>query len=82
MKKTCGYENHLGTKTPYRNVANMDTTPFKYKGCVPKKILMIIRHGTRYPSVQYITMINELLPLIRDDIVKNGNISYINLSST
>lgn len=32
MKKSCGYYNHLGTKTPYRNVANMDTSPFTFKG--------------------------------------------------
>lgn len=32
MKKSTGYYNYLATKTPYRNVANMDSSPFVYKG--------------------------------------------------
>lgn len=34
FKDTSIYLDHLGTKTPYRHVANMDTTPMAFKGII------------------------------------------------
>ncbi|XP_075221008.1 multiple inositol polyphosphate phosphatase 1-like isoform X2 [Lycorma delicatula] len=60
---------HLGTKTPYRNVANLNTDSLNYSGCVPKKIWAIIRHGTREPTTEVAHVMNERLHFLKQVIV-------------
>ncbi|KAF6204355.1 hypothetical protein GE061_002696 [Apolygus lucorum] len=43
---------HLGTKTPYRVVANADEATPAYQGCTPIYIAGVVRHGTRTPGVK------------------------------
>ncbi|KAI4456534.1 multiple inositol polyphosphate phosphatase-related [Holotrichia oblita] len=72
--------NHLGTKSPYRYVANMNCTKDnKLQGCV-KKIWMLTRHGTRNPNVLQIQKMQGYLPILKDIILeRNSNISSSNL---
>ncbi|CAL7947580.1 unnamed protein product [Xylocopa violacea] len=65
------YRCRLGTKTPYRFISNHDDNPFEYSGCNPKKIWLIIRHGTRYPGKKYISSMMEKLPKLKNIILKN-----------
>lgn len=41
--------------------------------CTPTKIWMLVRHGTRNPSVKLIKKMRERLPQIRDLILNNTN---------
>ncbi|KAL3274093.1 hypothetical protein HHI36_015509 [Cryptolaemus montrouzieri] len=66
------YQLHLGTKTPYRIVANNTFGKIEYQGCKPNKMWMIIRHGTRNPSESFIESMDRRLPKIRDLILKNN----------
>ncbi|XP_076232027.1 multiple inositol polyphosphate phosphatase 1 [Calliopsis andreniformis] len=65
------YKCRLGTKTPYRLIANYDDSPPEYMGCAPKKIWMVIRHGTRYPGKKYISSLIEKLPKLQEIILEN-----------
>ncbi|XP_043254544.1 multiple inositol polyphosphate phosphatase 1 [Colletes gigas] len=65
------YRCKLGTKTPYRFIANYNDSPFEYTGCVPKKIWLILRHGTRFPSMKYISSMTEKLPNLQQIILDN-----------
>lgn len=67
------FEYHLGTKTPYRLVANTDTAKLDFEGCEAQKIWMIVRHGTRNPSADLIIKMNDRLPEIRDLILENNS---------
>ncbi|XP_072743794.1 multiple inositol polyphosphate phosphatase 1 isoform X2 [Anoplolepis gracilipes] len=61
LRRNGTYECKLGSKTPYRCVANYDDSALEFEDCVEKKIWLILRHGTRYPGKKYIPrMINEL----------------------
>ncbi|XP_019875531.1 multiple inositol polyphosphate phosphatase 1 [Aethina tumida] len=66
------YENHLATKTPYRIVANGTFGEVQYEGCTPVKAWMIVRHGTRNPSISFIEQYNNRLPQVRDLILENA----------
>ncbi|KAJ8975347.1 hypothetical protein NQ317_000275 [Molorchus minor] len=68
------FENHLSSETPYRLVSNKSFYRIQYDGCTPKKIWMVIRHGTRNPSISKIEQINNRLPDIRDFILENDNL--------
>ncbi|KAF5269596.1 hypothetical protein FQR65_LT05934 [Abscondita terminalis] len=66
---------HLGTKTPYRLVANKDDREFNHEGvngCIPHKIWMVVRHGTRNPTASFIERMQDRLPEIRDLIIDNN----------
>lgn len=69
------YRCRLGTKTPYRFIANYNDSPLEYAGCTPKKIWLVIRHGTRYPGKEYVRSMIKKLPelqqLILDSYAKN-----------
>lgn len=68
-------EHHLSTKTPYRLVANKEDIEIKHeaiKGCLPHKIWMVIRHGTRNPSAAFIERMKDRLPEIRNLILENN----------
>lgn len=43
-------------------------------GCEPKKIWMVIRHGTRNPNQRQIGLMNERLPEIRKLILNSDNL--------
>lgn len=65
------YFEYLGTKTPYRLIANLNSSEIRYEGCEPIKIWMMIRHGTRNPGDQLITSMNTQIMQLRDEIVIN-----------
>lgn len=65
------YSEYLGTKTPYRLIANLNTSEIAYEGCKPIKIWMMFRHGTRNPGDKMITSMNTQMMQIRDEIVIN-----------
>ncbi|KAK1133946.1 hypothetical protein K0M31_011733 [Melipona bicolor] len=65
------YKCRLGTKTPYRFISNNDDSPLEYSGCVPRKIWLILRHGTRYPGKKYIMPMIEKLPKLQEIILEN-----------
>ncbi|XP_031844555.1 multiple inositol polyphosphate phosphatase 1 [Nomia melanderi] len=65
------YRCKLGTKTPYRFIANYDDSPLEYSGCTPKKIWLVLRHGTRYPGKKYIPSMIEKLPQLQQTILHN-----------
>lgn len=69
---------HLGSKTPYRYVAEKNDSEVVYEGCHPKKIWAIIRHGTRYPSEKFVTKfglrLKEIQALIINKIKENEEI--------
>ncbi|XP_053988500.1 multiple inositol polyphosphate phosphatase 1 [Hylaeus volcanicus] len=65
------YKCKLGTKTPYRFIANYDDFPLEYKRCVPKKIWLVLRHGTRFPGSKFITPMIEKLPELQKIILDN-----------
>ncbi|XP_032687977.1 multiple inositol polyphosphate phosphatase 1-like [Odontomachus brunneus] len=69
--KDDSYKCQLGSKTPYRCVANYNDTSIKYSGCVEKKIWLILRHGTRYPGKKYIPRMLDELPKLQYLILKN-----------
>ncbi|KAF2903049.1 hypothetical protein ILUMI_03146 [Ignelater luminosus] len=66
------YKFHLGTKTPYRFVANTMPERMDYPGCEPQKLWFLVRHGTRTPSIDLIENMKERLPEIRDLILENN----------
>uniref|UniRef100_T1I420 2,3-bisphosphoglycerate 3-phosphatase n=1 Tax=Rhodnius prolixus TaxID=13249 RepID=T1I420_RHOPR len=79
---------HLGTKTPYRLVANKEDSVIEYKGCHPLKIVGVIRHGTRTPGHKAEKKIRSKLGALRDHIeagnlpeVNSGNFCEYNLHS-
>ncbi|KYB25797.1 Multiple inositol polyphosphate phosphatase 1-like Protein [Tribolium castaneum] len=65
------YETYLGTKTPYRIVANYSTSEIKYDDCKAVKLWAMVRHGTRNPNVKLIERMNTRLVEIRDAILEN-----------
>ncbi|KOC67227.1 Multiple inositol polyphosphate phosphatase 1 [Habropoda laboriosa] len=65
------YRCRLGTKTPYRFISNHNDSPLEYSGCEPKKIWLIIRHGTRYPGKKYISSMIAKLPQFQKIILDN-----------
>ncbi|KAK2579147.1 hypothetical protein KPH14_001317 [Odynerus spinipes] len=71
FSKIDSYKCRLGTKTPYRFIAYQDDTPVEYPGCVPKKIWLIFRHGTRYPGVKYVSRMIKDLPELQKIILNN-----------
>ncbi|KAF5307959.1 hypothetical protein FQR65_LT06526 [Abscondita terminalis] len=60
---------YLGSKTPYRFIENNNVTEPKFEGCVPTKVWMILRHGTRNPTAKLIKQMKEDLRMIRDEIL-------------
>ncbi|KAJ8672613.1 hypothetical protein QAD02_003872 [Eretmocerus hayati] len=61
---------NFATKTPYRYVANHNVSRPVYPGCTERKIWMIIRHGTRYPSKKWVKKMTGDLPELQDRIEK------------
>lgn len=64
------FSHHLGSKTAYDFVANKDDSPIAFDGCEPRKVWMVIRHGSRYPSSETLLKMRKLNQ-IRDDILDN-----------
>lgn len=62
---------YLGTNTPYRYVANKNDSKLQFEECQPKKIWMVIRHGTRYPGSLLINNINTRLVEIQKLVEEN-----------
>ncbi|XP_014272673.1 multiple inositol polyphosphate phosphatase 1 [Halyomorpha halys] len=56
---------HLGTKTPYRIVANTNDSVVEYPGCYPVKIFGIIRHGTRTPGNKVINKVKQIISTVK-----------------
>lgn len=52
---------------------------FYFTGCTPKKVWMIVRHGTRNPSTSNIESINSRLPEIKTLILNSENLPNGNL---
>ncbi|XP_011883684.1 PREDICTED: uncharacterized protein LOC105570842, partial [Vollenhovia emeryi] len=75
------HECRLGSKTPYRCVANHDESPLAYADCVEKKIWLILRHGTLYPGKKYIPRMIDDLPELQHVILKNHANGATNLSA-
>ncbi|XP_078044814.1 multiple inositol polyphosphate phosphatase 1 [Augochlora pura] len=65
------YRCKLATKTPYRFIANYDDSVLEYSGCTPKKIWLVVRHGTRYPGQKYVLPMIEMLPKLQQNILDN-----------
>ncbi|XP_018045713.1 PREDICTED: multiple inositol polyphosphate phosphatase 1-like [Atta colombica] len=80
-KHNDSYRCKLGSKTPYRCVANYDESILEYPDCVEKKIWLIFRHGTRYPGKKYIPRMIEDLPELQHVILKNYKNGATNLSA-
>ncbi|XP_024878234.1 multiple inositol polyphosphate phosphatase 1-like [Temnothorax curvispinosus] len=80
-KRNDGYECRLGSKTPYRCVANYDESPLEYPDCVEKKIWLVLRHGTRYPGKKYIPRMIDELPELQNVILNNYDKGATNLSA-
>ncbi|XP_011170916.1 multiple inositol polyphosphate phosphatase 1 isoform X2 [Solenopsis invicta] len=80
-KRNESYECRLGSKTPYRCVANQDESMLKYPDCVEKKIWLILRHGTRYPGKKYMPHMVDDLPELQHVILKNYANGVINMSA-
>ncbi|XP_011297245.1 multiple inositol polyphosphate phosphatase 1 [Fopius arisanus] len=54
------YKCRLSSITPYRYIANYNDEEIKFKDCEPKKIWMMIRHGTRKPGKKVLSTLGEL----------------------
>ncbi|KYN27390.1 PREDICTED: multiple inositol polyphosphate phosphatase 1 [Trachymyrmex cornetzi] len=80
-KHNDSYRCRLGSKTPYRCIANYDESTLEYPDCVEKKIWLIFRHGTRYPGKKYIPRMIEDLPELQHVILKNYENGATNLSA-
>ena len=65
------YKCRLGTKTPYRFIAGYNDSPIECSGCVPKKIWLVLRHGTRRPGKKYVQSMIEQLPKLQATILDN-----------
>jgi multiple inositol-polyphosphate phosphatase/2,3-bisphosphoglycerate 3-phosphatase len=83
-KNGSDFESYLGTKTPYRIVANQNSSEIKYEGCRAEKLWAMVRHGTRNPNAKLIDKMNTRLVEIRDLILENlskatDDISNLNL---
>ncbi|XP_033329855.2 multiple inositol polyphosphate phosphatase 1 [Megalopta genalis] len=65
------YRCKLATRTPYRFIANYDDSILEYSGCTPKKIWLMVRHGTRYPGKKYIPSMIKMLPKLQQTILDN-----------
>ncbi|KAJ8722584.1 hypothetical protein PYW07_003764 [Mythimna separata] len=61
--KTNYIRHHLGSRTPYRFIANKNDTRIKYPNCKDSKIYMVTRHGTRLPSRKDIAAVPQLVKL-------------------
>ncbi|KAL0894031.1 hypothetical protein ABMA27_014097 [Loxostege sticticalis] len=61
--------NFLGTRTPYRFRYNKNDSRIKYPSCKDSKIWMIVRHGTRLPSVKDIIGMNSTLRELKYEIL-------------
>ncbi|KAK9720672.1 Histidine phosphatase superfamily (branch 2) [Popillia japonica] len=74
-------QNHFGSKAPYSVVKNSNVEEIKKFG-KPYKIWMVIRHGTRFPSLGQVRKMNSNLPVIHKKLVEHskGSISIIERS--
>ncbi|XP_050297794.1 multiple inositol polyphosphate phosphatase 1 [Anthonomus grandis grandis] len=68
------FEHYLGTRTPYRMVSNHSLHKVNFEGCTPKKIWMVVRHGTRNPSDKRIEAMNIRLPEIKELILNSDSL--------
>ncbi|XP_057666688.1 multiple inositol polyphosphate phosphatase 1 isoform X1 [Diorhabda carinulata] len=66
------FENYLGKMTPYRIVSNKSFDRINYPGCTPKKVWMVIRHGTRNPKYSLIEQMNNRLPEIKKIVLDSS----------
>ncbi|KAF7417554.1 hypothetical protein HZH68_000207 [Vespula germanica] len=70
----------LGTKTPYRFIGYQNDTPIEYPGCKPKKIWLVLRHGTRYPGKKNVPNMIKNLPELQKIILNNYKMNKTDLS--
>ncbi|XP_015598443.1 multiple inositol polyphosphate phosphatase 1 [Cephus cinctus] len=61
----------LGTKTPYRLIANLNDSLINYPGCIEKKIWLLVRHGTRFPGKKYVPIMMSKLPHLQELILSS-----------
>lgn len=80
-KRNDSYKCRLGSKTPYRCVANYDESSLEYQDCEEKKIWLILRHGTRYPGKKYVPRMIDELAEWQNVILKNYQNGATNLSA-
>ncbi|XP_057320410.1 multiple inositol polyphosphate phosphatase 1-like [Microplitis mediator] len=77
--KSDDFNCRLTSMTPYRYIANYDDSEINFPGCEAKKMWLLIRHGTRYPSKEVLNKMEQLVEL-RDKILVNCNASNCNLT--
>ncbi|BES97755.1 Multiple inositol polyphosphate phosphatase [Nesidiocoris tenuis] len=65
--------DHLGTKTPYRFVGNLNDSRLHYEGCEPLKLVGIVRHGTRTPGVKDAERIRRTLGKIQKNAFRSDD---------
>ena len=66
--------NRLSTKTPYDYVANKNISNLNIlRGdtCRPAQIWLVVRHGTRYPTIAGIQALKHEIPVLIEKITKN-----------
>ena len=66
--------NRLSTKTPYdyvanKNISNLNT--LRGDTCRPAQIWLVVRHGTRYPTISGIRALKHEIPVLIEKISKN-----------
>ncbi|XP_043281784.1 multiple inositol polyphosphate phosphatase 1 [Venturia canescens] len=74
------FECRLGSMTPYRLIANKNDSELNFVGCKPKKIWLLVRHGTRYPGKKWTLKMLKDLPTIWDSILESHSLEQRNLS--
>ncbi|XP_031781275.1 multiple inositol polyphosphate phosphatase 1 isoform X2 [Nasonia vitripennis] len=70
----------LGSKTPYRFIANYNDSRYIYTGCSEKKMWLVVRHGTRYPGKKHVKPMIKKLPKLKKKIVQSNNQNNSELS--
>ncbi|ENN71133.1 multiple inositol polyphosphate phosphatase 1 [Dendroctonus ponderosae] len=68
------FEHYLAVRTPYRFVSNSSLHKVNYEGCIPKKVWMLVRHGTRNPSKSNLEPINSRLPIIKNNVLNSKKV--------
>ena len=69
----------MSTKQGYRHIASKLTDHDEDDGeCRAVHLWTVVRHGTRYPSRDAITLMTEDLPQLRDKILRQNNSSLCN----
>ncbi|VVC33249.1 Histidine phosphatase superfamily,Histidine phosphatase superfamily, clade-2 [Cinara cedri] len=65
------FSQHLASSTPYRYIANYNTTPVEFEGCNASKIWLVVRHGTRTPGKESHEFLKKRILEIHQDFINN-----------